>query len=293
MITINKSKTNKPKPKCPLKTRVKIINETYRNGEFGYIVKIKEAATPNDFIRYIYYVQFRDKTIASFSEENVEDEHFLGHLPKAIPLKITPYHIGGFTEHIAESVKKIGAISTAFTEADVATFDFYYESTKSENINSSPARLPSAWSSPIREVTHKDVTTKHFINWFFELEDWVGNDPEGFHFDAIIHNEYFCVYGYFNKDKLDGIIRIDEREDRYELSFFGVNKSLQGQGVGQYLFQWVLRQFTDKKLILSVYKHIKPAIHIYKKYGFRIVGSGYGAGYFRHLGHYVMQKDVR
>ena len=228
MIKTNKFELNKPKPKYPLKTRVKIINETYRNDEVGYIVKIKEMTTPNDFIRYIYYVQFRDKTIASFFEENIGDEHCVGYLSKALPSKLlppktSPHHIRGFIEHTAENTrentnkikaanaKEIGVASTAFTEADLATFDFYYESIKSElikleSINLSPTQPPSTQPSPIREVTHKDVTSKHFIDWFFELDDWVGNDPEGFPFDMIVHNEYFSVYGYFNNnDKLDGI----------------------------------------------------------------------------------------
>ena len=140
MIKTNKFEPDKPNPKHPLKSRVKIINETYRNGEVGYITKIKEIATPNEFVRYIYYVQFRDKTIASFSEENIGDEHCVGYLPK-----LGSYQSRNLVKYTAESVKKIGAVSTVFTEADVTTFDFYYESIKSElikleSINLSPTQ---------------------------------------------------------------------------------------------------------------------------------------------------------
>lgn len=107
----------------------------------------------------------------------------------------------------------------------------------------------------------------------------------------IIHSDEIYVYGYFQDHKLNGIIRVDDYDDRYELSFFFVNTAFQ-KGVGQYLFQSILRRFKDKKLILYVYKDNIRAIRIYEKYGFKVVDTAYGLGYTPDKPHYVMQKDI-
>ena len=88
------------------------------------------------------------------------------------------------------------------------------------------------------------------------------------------------VYGYFNNGRLDGIIRVNEvDDDEYEVSFLFVNKFVQSQGIGQCLVSSVVDWFFDKTLILYVYKDNANAIHIYKKYGFKIIGTDYGKGY--------------
>ena len=174
---------------------------------------------------------------------------------------------------MVERFKSIGAISTVFTEAD----DFYNE---------------SVGLSSIKEVSRKDVKSKYFIDWFFKLENWVGQDSKHFPFTIITHGDGRFVYGYYNDDKLDSIIRIDDEGYGYFLSFFCVNKSVQGQGIGQHLFQYVLNRFNDKKLVLNVYKDNIPAIHIYQKYGFRIKGIGYELGIKPEKPHYLMQRDA-
>jgi len=218
-----------------------------------------------ELLRYTYHVQFKEGTVSSFYEDRIIEEPYTGHLKTKAP---APYTV--------ERVKSIGAVSTGFAEVPITTRDFFNE---------------SAESTKIRNVTHKDVTSKHFINWFFSLEDWVGNNPSRFPFDMIIHNDEFSVYGYYNGDKLDGIIRVDKYDDYCEISFFCVNQSLQHQGVGQFLFQFALNRFGDKKLILDVYTDNAPAIHIYKKYGFRVTGIGYGKGYNPESPHYIMQRE--
>ena len=180
-----------------------------------------------------------------------------------------------------ESIKNISAISTVFTEADINTYEIYNE---------------SAESSSIKEVTRKDVTSKHFVDWFFKImkmDYFADIDPDEYPYSMITHSDEISVYGYFNDDNLDGIICVDEYDDNYFLSFFFVNKDCQRQGIGQYLFQYILRRFKDKKLILEVYTDNKPAIHIYKKYGFHIVKTAYGVGYRPNQPHYVMQKDIQ
>jgi len=146
--------------------------------------------------------------------------------------------------------------------------------------------------SMIREVTYEDVISKHFIDWFFKMEDWVDFTPDTFDYSEITHGEYDnMVYGYFNSDNLDGIIRVNEIDvDEYELSFLFVNKTVQSQGIGQCLFSSVVDWFDDKNLILYVYVDNFAAIHIYHKYDFEITGVGYDKGYRSDDPHYIMKR---
>ena len=121
---------------------------------------------------------------------------------------------GSYTRPLNEKVSKIGSISTAFTEVPDRLFKENFE--------------PSA----IRAVTRKDVTGKHFIDWFFALENWVDESPQEFPFAEITHSNGRNVYGYFNGDDLDGLIRVDEDDDEHELSFFCVNPAFQHRGLG-------------------------------------------------------------
>ena len=175
---------------------------------------------------------------------------------------------------------KIGLVSKAFAEANLMDFEYY-----NENVQ----------ASAIRETTYEDVTSEYFIKWFFADEDWLGASvsPEVFNFNMITHSDEKYVYGYFNGDNIDGIIRVDEHDDNYMLSFFITNDSLQNQGIGQSLLQSILQKFTDKKITLRVYTDKDKAIYIYKKYGFEIVDTGYGSGPHPSSPHYVMQRDIQ
>ena len=177
-----------------------------------------------------------------------------------------------YTTETAKEIKSLGSICPVFTEVEIFN--------------------ESITASAIKEVTRKDVTSKHFRDWFFQMDEMSYTTPKDFHPSTLTHSDEISVYGYFNENKLDGIIRVDKYDDRYELSFFFVNETLQHKGIGQYLFQFVLSKFRNKKLILNVYKDNSPAIHIYKKYGFKIVGIRYGKGYRPELPHYIMQRSV-
>jgi len=182
------------------------------------------------------------------------------------------------TKGFKKTIKNIGAISTGFTEIGIKPYEIYREYVE---------------SSEIKEVGHKDVTGKYFKDWFFKMDDWAGINPKQFPFSMITHSDEISVYGYFNDNKLDGIIRVDEYDDYYYLSFFFVNKARQHQGIGQSLFRYILRRFKDKKIILFVYTDNSPAIHIYKKYGFKIIDTAYGVGYRPDNPHYIMQRDIQ
>jgi len=176
-----------------------------------------------------------------------------------------------------ETVRSIGLISDIITEVG-SRFDKYYNE--------------SAAQSSIKKVSRDDVTNKYFVDWFFKVGDWAGIDPKQFPFEEITCGDDFYVFGYFDNNKIEGIIRIDYYDDSYVISFFAVNKRYQSQGIGQYLLQFVLDHFDDKKIVLYVYKDNESAIHIYKKYGFKITGVDKGRGYDPESPHYIMIKDA-
>ena len=248
----------------------------YRETDGSVPKKIVEEAiamTKDEYAVYLEQAIRSDEETLLINEEFLKTDDFKitkKSLFERVMLGLEPIDGRVLTEQMAKS---IGAISTVFTEAP----DIYNE---------------SALLSSIKEVRTKDVKSKHFIDWFFSLEDWVGHDSESFPFSMLTHGGEGFVYGYYNDDKLDSIIRIDNDGDSYFISFFCVNQALQGQGIGQHLFQYILNRFRDKELILNVYKDNTPAIHIYEKYGFKIKGVGFNIGAEPEKSHYVMQRDV-
>ena len=241
--------------------RVRVVNNGHRHGSIGYIVRAEEWKILDDFLGYRYYVRFADDFITSYAEASVIEAPFNTDWVKKMSFTF-------------EGFKARGSILTVFTESS-----FLAEST---DLNA------------IRGVQIKDVTSKYFVDWFFKLDDWVDTPPDRFPYEILTQNYDIgvFVYGYFNKDKLDGLIRIEEYDDFYEISFFCVKKDLQDRGIGQYLFDNVLRRFRDKKLLLYVYQDNDLAIHIYKKHGFKIIGNGDGKGYYPSKPHYIMERDA-
>ena len=238
--------------------KIRIINEMHRNHEVGYVERIAINKIEGSSWGDTYYVRFKDGGVSSFFESNLQHES-----GRTIQVGKVYYY------------EKAGAISSVFIE----TFPISY-------INE------SVQLSNIREVAMEDVTSKHFKDWFFKLKDWVDEGPEDFPYIIITHTAAHSVYGYFNNNKLDAMIKLVKDDDGYyEISFFCVNPGQQSKGIGQILFQYVLNEYYDKDLQLSVYTDNTPAIHIYKKYGFIIIGAGYNKGIKPKSMHYVMQKD--
>ena len=255
--------------KFEIGSKVKVIKGHHKN-KIGFVENLHRR----DWSDSTCSVKFEDGTTSPFFESYLEAvplNRFEQIIYEDFPIKNIP----------AERVKRIGAVSTVFTEADIKNDEIYTE---------------SAELSSIREVTHRDVTSKYFVDWFFKIlkmDYFSDEDPDEYLFSMITHSDEINVYGYFNDDKLDGIIRVDDNSDHYFLSFFFVNKDCQSQGIGQYLFQYILKRFYDKKVILYVYTDSSPAIHIYKKCGFKIVKTAYGEGYRPKSPYYVMQREIR
>jgi ribosomal protein S18 acetylase RimI-like enzyme len=123
------------------------------------------------------------------------------------------------------------------------------------------------------------------------MEDWEFIDPKDFPYNEITNGvDGHMVYGCFVNGKLEGIIRVDDRGDEHEVSWLFVNKALQNDGIGQSLFSSVVDWFGDKDLVLYVYTDNDNAIHIYKKYGFKVTGTDYDKGYRPEDPHYEMKR---
>jgi GNAT superfamily N-acetyltransferase len=63
----------------------------------------------------------------------------------------------------------------------------------------------------------------------------------------------------------------------FELSKMAVVEALRGQKIGTALLQFAIDKATElgiKKLVLFSNKKLKPAIHLYRKFGFQEVGLG-------------------
>jgi len=257
----------KREPKYPVGTRVRVINERHRNDEVGYVSKVKSRKVLNDVTGYTYHIQFKGGSVSSFSEASIREEPYTTRLKKIETAEFSP-----------ETIKSMGAISTVFTEAGSSVYKVCKE---------------AAQLFQIRETIREDVTNEYFIDWFFKLENWVNVGPEQFPFDLLIHSDEVPVYGCFYGGKLDAIIRIDEYRADCEISFFAVNPSIQNRGIGQHLFQYVLKRYSDRPLTLHVYTDNSTAIHIYEKYGFKIIAGGYGEGPYPTKPSYTMRRDAR
>ena len=236
-------------------TRVQVTDMHHRTGEIGYIEKIG-LHHQNDLS---YFVKFKDGKISSFFESCIITRPNTSHFNKTVK-----YYLN------------LGATSTAFYETEA---------------NAEGILNEFAGASAIKTVNHSDVTSKHFVSWFFKIADMADENPKKFPFEIITNSDNAHVYGYFNDNKLDAIIQVVEEGDEYWLYFFFVNGAFQNKGIGQILFQYVLNKYADKKLTLSVYTDNGPAIHIYQKYGFAIAGVGIGKGYRPDAPVYIMQRN--
>lgn len=64
-----------------------------------------------------------------------------------------------------------------------------------------------------------------------------------------------------------------------ELWEFGLMNKYWGKGLGQQFLQEVIAQYPNQTIVLFVYKTNARALHIYNKFGFKIVGEYRGGDY--------------
>ena len=98
----------------------------------------------------------------------------------------------------------------------------------------------------------------------------------GLSVDKLIETLSFVEYEYID-GKIGGIAGLREGSN----FFIIIKKDCQGTGLGQKLLRKVIGRAKNSNynyIELSVVKHNKSAVHIYKKHGFRIIGSIPGDG---------------
>lgn len=85
---------------------------------------------------------------------------------------------------------------------------------------------------------------------------------------ASIEKDYCLVS---ENEKVDGVIFISRAADECEVLNFAVDKSRRGKGIGALLLKEALSgEFTEKAdVFLDVRESNEPAIHLYKKFGFK------------------------
>lgn len=64
-----------------------------------------------------------------------------------------------------------------------------------------------------------------------------------------------------------------------ELWGFGIQGNMRGKGCGQQFLREIIQEFNNQTIVLFVEKCNERALHIYHKFGFRIVGNYRGGDY--------------
>jgi len=140
-------------------------------------------------------------------------------------------------------------------------------------VKEDPLMMESVENS-IREIVRDDLTSGHFATWFFKIDDFLGL-KDNFNFDMMIHkpDKKQYSYGYFSNNKLEGIIQLiySIGFSRYHINMIYVNSSKQGLGIGQQLLKFVVDRFGHRTITIDPVVDNERAIHIYEKFGFRII----------------------
>ena len=131
-----------------------------------------------------------------------------------------------------------------------------------------------AYKEAFRRLNHE------WINKYFELEELdnqILDDPEGY----IIAKGGNILFARYQGEMVGTCALLKINDTTYELGKMAVTEKVQGLKIGQYLCQAAI---TEAKALgatnLELYSHrsLQPALHVYRKLGFRDVPcppSGY------------------
>ncbi|MCL2036297.1 MAG: GNAT family N-acetyltransferase [Oscillospiraceae bacterium] len=128
----------------------------------------------------------------------------------------------------------------------------------------------------IKPLTHRNITTKYFKDWFFNMDDWLdsGATPENFDYNSLTHNESqeIYAYGYFIDDKLDGIMRIIRNRNGVLIDWLYVNPGKQNRGIGTELMSYAIDKFGEEcDMRLNVVGLNEGGQRFYDRFGFEKV----------------------
>lgn len=158
-------------------------------------------------------------------------------------------------------------------------------------------------SKPEKKVEMVAYDIKYKDAWRFINQQWIEklfvmeeediinlNDPE-----KIVLDKGGEIYFSLLNRKAVGVVALKKYSStRYELSKMGVLPEAQGLGIGNMLVEKVIERFHargGKELFLETNSSLKPAITLYKKYGFREVPAPENSPYTR--ADYFMELIVQ
>lgn len=250
-----------------LKEPLKFVHMTH-----NYVdLKGKKSGESKGYIYEIDISNIKDK-LKLFVSNNANREVIYTGKEPLIPDRIIPHTIKWSMEFDEDNYNKHGkgifekmiedelSWITEFANSDYFRENIIFNRIKGEKL--------------IRELNREDVNNPYFVRWFFKEKDFQDMEPEQFNFDILIHdgNTNFS-YGCFIDNKLEGIICTIKHDGYFEINMFYVDMDVFNNGVGQYLLEYTLNKFKNKKLRLKVFEWNKKARYIYEKYGFKIISE--------------------
>ena len=130
----------------------------------------------------------------------------------------------------------------------------------------------------IKPLTRKDVTSRHFVDWFFNMDDWLdaGATPQNFDYDLLTHDENRInyAYGYFIDNNPEGIIRLERVPNGIFIDMLFVNPKKQNLRIGSELMNFALDKFGDRyDVFLNVMGLNDGGLRFYDRFGFTKIES--------------------
>ena len=128
---------------------------------------------------------------------------------------------------------------------------------------------------PFNESLSKNFTSLNsaWLQKYFTIEPIdheMLSDPEKY----IIDKGGYLFFGKANDEIAGTFALIKNQEGVYELSKMAVDERFQGKNIGNKMLQFCLeecRRLKATKIILYSNTRLEPAIHLYKKFGFKEV----------------------
>ena len=138
-------------------------------------------------------------------------------------------------------------------------------------------------SNQIEIIAYKDVLAHHFkelnVAWlqkYFYVEpidEIMLSDPKAY----ILDKEGHIFFATINGEVAGTFALMKQADGSYELGKMAVDEHFQGQKIGNSMLEFCLQKAKDlgaEKVILFSNTILSPAIHLYKKYGFKEVPLG-------------------
>lgn len=104
------------------------------------------------------------------------------------------------------------------------------------------------------------------------------------------NNEFNKDFIFLMNDEPIGLISFSVIYDRIELNYIWVDKLYRKKGIASKMIEFMCNNDDIKNITLEVSIENKPAIELYKKYGFKIVSIR--KNYYKNIDAYLMMKEM-